>query len=176
MHCNPNDLQSRSATKTHLMLPHSSISGHTPDSRSRDFRNQERGGSAGRSRFPRRTRKDRPVSSLRIGPERIAQPGRNRTACGLLRRSGSDGILSSLSRTRSQSFSCRTRESTQTHSLWSCQVYLSILAGTRNDLINREKEYKHGGGPRFASTRQQRSATTSAYRLEMRTQGFERYL
>jgi hypothetical protein len=28
MHCNPNDLQSRSATKTHLMLPHSSISGH----------------------------------------------------------------------------------------------------------------------------------------------------
>jgi hypothetical protein len=81
-----------------------------------------------------------------------------------------------LSRTRSQSFSCRTRESTQTHPLWSCQVYLSILAGTRIDLINREKEYKHGGGPRFASTRQQRSSTTSAYRLEMRTQGFERDL
>jgi len=28
LHCNPNDLQSRSATKTHLMLPHSSLSGH----------------------------------------------------------------------------------------------------------------------------------------------------
>jgi hypothetical protein len=45
-----------------------------------------------------------------------------------------------------------------------------------NQTFENIETYGRERGPRFANTRQQPSATTSAYRLEMRTQGFERYL